>query len=39
MNEVERLKAELKLREAENRRLQIENEVLKKLDEIERRRY
>jgi len=39
MTEVERLKAELKLKEAENRRLQIENEVLKKLDEVERRRY
>lgn len=39
MNEVERLNAELKLKEAENRRLQIENELLKKLDEVERRRY
>ncbi len=39
MTEVERLQAELKLKEAENRRLQIENELLKKLDEVERRRY
>lgn len=39
MTEVERLKAEIKLKEAENKRLQIENELLKKLDEIERRRY
>lgn len=39
MTEVERLRAELKLKEAENRRLQIENEVLKKMDEVERRRY
>lgn len=39
MTEIERLKVELKLKEAENRRLQIENEVLKKLYEIERRRY
>jgi len=38
MTEVERLKVELKLKEAENRRLQIENELLKKLDEVERRR-
>lgn len=39
MTEVERLKAQLKLKEAENRRLQIELEVLKKLEEVERRRY
>ena len=38
MNEVERLRAQLKLKEAENLRLQIENELLKKLEEIERRR-
>jgi len=39
MNEGERHKAELRLKEAENKRLQIENELLKKLDEVERRRY
>ena len=36
MNEVERLKAENKLLEAKNRQLQMENDVLKKLEEIER---
>lgn len=38
MNEVERLQAENKLLEAKNRQLQMENDVLKKLEEIERRR-
>lgn len=38
MSEVEKLRAQLKLKEAENRRLQMENDVLKKLEEIERRR-
>jgi len=38
MTEVEKLRAELKLKEAENYRLQMENELLKKLEEIERGR-
>jgi transposase-like protein len=38
MTEIERLQAELRLKEAQNRRLQMENDLLKKLDEIERRR-
>ena len=38
MTEVEKLRAELKLKEAENYRLQMENDLLKKLEEIERRR-
>lgn len=38
MTEVEKLYAELKLKEAENKRLQMENDLLKKLDEVERRR-
>lgn len=38
MTEVEKLRAEIKLKEAENRRLQMENDVLKKLEEIERGR-
>jgi len=38
MTEVEKLRAQLKLKEAENRRLQIENDVLKKLEELERGR-
>ena len=37
MNEFERLQAENKLLEARNRQLQMENDVLKKLEEIERR--
>jgi transposase-like protein len=37
MTEVELLRAELKLKEAQNRRLQMENDLLKKLDEVERR--
>lgn len=36
MSEVEKLRAQLKLREAENLRLQMENEVLKKLEALER---
>jgi len=38
MTEVERLRAQLKLKEAENLRLQMENELLKKLEELERGR-
>lgn len=38
MNEMERLQAENKLLEAKNRQLQMENDVLKKLEEIERGR-
>ena len=37
MSEVEKLRAQLKLKEAENRRLQMENDLLKKLEEVERR--
>jgi transposase-like protein len=36
MTEVEKLKAQLKLNEAENLRLQMENELLKKLEALER---
>ena len=36
MSEVEKLRAQLKLKEAENLRLQMENELLKKLDALER---
>ena len=36
MSEVERLRAQLKLKEAENLRLQMENELLKKLEALER---
>lgn len=39
MSELEKLKAKNKLLEAENRRKQMEIDFLKKLDEIERRRY
>ncbi|MBR0600657.1 helix-turn-helix domain-containing protein, partial [Sinanaerobacter chloroacetimidivorans] len=39
MSELEKLKAQNKLLEAENRRKQMEIDFLKKLDEIERRRY
>jgi transposase len=39
MSEVERLKAQNKLLEAENKRKQMEIDLLKKLDEIERRRF
>jgi transposase-like protein len=36
MTEVERLRAQLKLKEAENLRLQMENELIKKLEALER---
>ena len=36
MTEIEKLRAQLKLKEAENFRLQMENELLKKLEELER---
>jgi len=36
LTEVDKLKAEMKLLEAQNRRLEMENELLKKLEEIER---
>ena len=36
MSEVERLRAQLKLKEAENLRLQMENNLLKKLEALER---
>lgn len=39
MSEFEKLKAQNKLLEAENKRKQMEIDFLKKLDEIERRRY
>lgn len=39
MSELEKLKARNKLLEAQNRRQQMEIDFLKKLDEIERRRY
>ncbi|MEA4827079.1 MAG: helix-turn-helix domain-containing protein [Clostridium sp.] len=38
LSETEKLAAQLKLLEAENNRLKMENDYLKKLDEIERRR-
>ena len=38
MTEVEKLRAQLKLKEAENLRLQMENDLLKKLEALERRR-
>ncbi|MBB6219049.1 transposase-like protein [Anaerosolibacter carboniphilus] len=38
LTEVEKLKAEMKLLEARNKRLEMENALLKKLEEIERRR-
>jgi transposase len=38
INESEKLAAQLKLLEAENGRLKMENDFLKKLDEVERRR-
>ena len=34
----EKIAAQLKLLEAENKRLKMENDFLKKLDEVERRR-
>ena len=39
MTEDEKLKAQNKLLEAQNRRLQMENALLKKIQDIERRRY
>ena len=39
MTEEEKLRAELKLEKVKNRRLELENLFLKKLEEIERRRY
>ena len=39
MCEIERLRAQNKLLEAENRRKQMEIDLLKKLEEIERRRF
>jgi len=38
MDENQKLAAQLKLLEAENKRLKLENDFLKKLDEVERRR-
>jgi transposase-like protein len=38
LSETQKLAAQLKLLEAENNRLKMENDYLKKLDEIERRR-
>lgn len=38
LNETEKIAAQLKLLEAENKRLKMENDFLKKLDEVERRR-
>ena len=38
MTEIEKLQAQLKLKEAENLRLQMENELLKKLEALERGR-
>ena len=37
MNELEKLRAANRLLEAQNRRLEMENAILKKLEEIERR--
>lgn len=39
MSELEKLKAENKLLQAENRRKQMEIDLLKKLEEVERGRY
>ena len=39
MSELEKLRAQNKLLEAQNRRQQMEIDFLKKLEEIERRRY
>ena len=38
MSETQKLMAEIKLLEAKNKRLEMENDFLKKLEEIERRR-
>jgi len=39
VTDLEKLEAELELLKAKNRRLEMENEFLKKVEEIERRRY
>lgn len=39
MTEMDRLRAELKMEKAKNKQLEMENHILKKLKEIERRRY
>lgn len=39
MTELERLRSENRLLHAENKRMELENEFLKKLDEIEGRRF
>lgn len=39
MTEIDRLRAELKMEQAKVKHLELENRVLKKLKEIERRRY
>jgi len=39
VTDIEKLKAELELEKAKNQRLQVENDFLKTLEEIERRRY
>lgn len=39
MTEIDRLRAELKMKQAKVKHLELENRVLKKLKEIERRRY
>lgn len=39
MSEVEKLRAQNKLLEVDNRRKQMEIDLLKKLDELERRRF
>ncbi|WP_304545844.1 helix-turn-helix domain-containing protein [Desulforamulus aquiferis] len=39
MSEVEKLRAQNKLLQAENKRKQMEIDILKKLDELERRRF
>lgn len=39
MTEMDKLRAELKMEKAKNKQLEMENRVLKKLKEIERRRY
>ena len=38
MSDSQRLMAQIKLLEAQNKRLEMENDFLKKLEEIERRR-
>lgn len=39
MTEMDKLRAELKMEKAKNKQLEMENRVLKKLKEVERRRY